>query len=66
MKTIELGSYLESVQARKATLSPDDGVLASEPCRNSGMRRTASKRSILARAEARAKAAGVKSVPSNY
>lgn len=66
MKTLELGSYLEGVQARKATLSRDSGVLAIEPCRNGGARRTASKRAGLARAEVRAKAAGVKPVPSNY
>jgi hypothetical protein len=66
MKTLELGSYLESVQARKATLSADSAMLAAEPCRNGGSRRTASKRSTLARAEARANAAGVKPVRANY
>lgn len=66
MKTLELGSYLEGVQARKAMLSSGSGVLAIEPCRNGGARRAVIKRAALARAEARAKAVGVKPVPSNY
>jgi hypothetical protein len=66
MKTVKLGGYLESVKAQKAKLEPDSGVLFVESCRNGGARRTASKRSALKRADARAKAAGVQPILANY
>ena len=66
MKTLELTGYLAGVSARRATLAPDDAVRAGESCRNGGGRRAAGKRSALKRADARAKAAGVPPVISNY
>lgn len=66
MKTLELTGYLAGVNARKATLAPDDAMMAGESCRNGGARRTAGKRSALKRADARAKAAGLPPVISNY
>jgi hypothetical protein len=66
MKTLELTGYLAGVNARKAKLAPDGAVLVVEACRNSGARRTAEKRSALRRADARAKAANVQPVLSNY
>lgn len=66
MKTFELTGYLAGVNARKTKLAPDGGVLVAESCRNSGARRTAEKRSALKRADARAKAANVQSILSNY
>ncbi len=66
MKTLELNGYLAAVDARKAKLASDRTVLAVESCRNGGARRTAKKRSALERADARAKAAGVESILSNY
>lgn len=66
MKTLELTGYLAGVNARKAKLAPNGAVLAGESCRNGGARRAAGKRSALERADARATAAGVQPVPSNY
>jgi hypothetical protein len=66
MKTLELSGYLAGVNARKAKLAPDSAVLVVEACRNSGARRTAEKRFALRRADARAKAANVQPVHSNY
>lgn len=66
MKTLELNGYLADVNARKAKLASDGTMLAVESCRNGGARRTAQKRSALERAEARAKAASVQSILSNY
>jgi len=66
MKTLELNGYLASVNARKAKLAPVAGVPVVEACRNSGVRRTAGKRTALERADARAKAAGVQPILSNY
>jgi hypothetical protein len=65
MKTLDLGSYLAGVRARKAMLLPDGAGLAIDTARNGGARRTTSKREALALAEARAKAVGVTPVPSN-
>lgn len=66
MKTLELDGYLADLDARKAKLASDRTVLTIESCRNGGARRTAKKRSALERADARAKAAGVESILSNY
>ena len=66
MKTLELNGYLAGVNARKAKLAPDGAVLVVESCRNGGARRTAGKRSALKRADARAKAASVQPILSNY
>lgn len=66
MKTLELNGYLAAVDARKAKLASDGAVLDAESCRNGGARRTAQKRSALERADARAKAARVQSILSNY
>lgn len=66
MKTLELNGYLAAVDARKAKLASDGTVLAGESCRNGGARRAAQKRSALERADARAKAASVQSILSNY
>lgn len=66
MKTLELTGYLAGVNARKTKLAPDGAVLAIESCRNSGARRTTGKRSALKRADARAKAASVQPILSNY
>jgi hypothetical protein len=66
MNTVELASYLKRIQARKAALAPGGDMPAMVSCRNGGARRTEGKRSALARAETRAKAAGVKPVPADY
>lgn len=66
MKTLELNGYLAGVNARKVKLAPEYGVPAVESCRNSGIRRNVAKRAALERAEARAKAAGVQPITSNY
>ncbi|MXP45356.1 hypothetical protein [Allopontixanthobacter sediminis] len=66
MKTLELNGYLAGVNARKAKLAPEGAVLAVESCRNGGARRTAGKRSALKSADARAQAAKVQPVLSNY
>ncbi|CAM4207737.1 Histone H1 [Novosphingobium lubricantis] len=66
MKTLELNGYLAGVNARKEKLAPDGAVLVVESCRNGGARRTAQKRSALKRADARAKAANVQPILSNY
>lgn len=66
MKTLELTGYLAGVNARKTKLAPNGLVLAVESCRNSGVRRSAEKRSALRRADARAKAANVQPILSNY
>lgn len=66
MKTLDLNGYLAGVNSRKAELALGGVVLVVESCRNSGARRTAGKRSTLKRADARAKAAGVEPILSNY
>lgn len=66
MKTLELNGYLADLNARKAKLASDGVVLVVESCRNDGVRRTAGKRSMLERADARAKAASVQRTLSNY
>jgi len=66
MKTLELTGYLAGVNARKTKLAPDGVVLVVESCRNSGARRTTGKRAVLKRADARAKAASVQPILSNY
>lgn len=66
MKMLELTGYLADINARKTKLASDGAVLGAESCRNSGARRTAGKRSALKRADARAKAASVQPILSNY
>jgi len=66
MKTLKLNDYLAEISARKAILASEGVVLDVEACRNSGARRTGRKRSALQRAEARAKAAGIQPIISNY
>ena len=66
MKTLELTGYLAGVKLRKTKLAPDGAEPVVESCRNGGARRTAGKRSALKRADARAKAASVQSILSNY
>lgn len=66
MKMLELTGYLAEVNARKTKLASDGAVPVVESCRNSGARRTAGKRSVLKRADARAKAARVQPILSNY
>ena len=66
MKTLELNSYLAGVKARKAALGFDEGAKAVDARRNKGARRSASKRALLGKAKARAKAAKVAPVASYY
>lgn len=66
MKTLDLNGYLAGVNARKAKLASVEQLPAVEACRNKGGRRTAGKRLALAQADARAKAAGLAPIPSNY
>ena len=66
MKTIEFDRYMEDIRARKARLAPAGELPNFESCRTDGARRTPNKRRLLANAEARAKAAGVDPILSNY
>ena len=66
MKTIAFDTYLEDIRDRKARLALAGDLPDPESCRNDGARRTPNKRRLLANAEARAKAAGIEPVPSQY
>ena len=66
MKTVDLFEYLAEKEARWNGLAAQSVLPSVESCRNDGARRTPNKRRLLANAEARAKAAGIESIPSNY
>jgi hypothetical protein len=58
MRTIDLGSFLGSIEQRKAAIGFDESPVAVEARRNRGTRRTPAKREALQLAEARAVQAG--------
>ncbi len=64
MKSIQLGSYLASVRARKAAFRFDESAAAVDARRNNGGRRLRGKRELLANAAKRAEAAGASTVIS--
>ncbi|MBY6015129.1 hypothetical protein KUV75_09485 [Qipengyuania gaetbuli] len=66
MRTIELNCFLGDVRARKAQLGFDESAEAVDARRNNGVRRTASKRRVLAQIAERAEAAGVEALPASY
>lgn len=66
MKSLDLKSNLAGVNRRKAQLAPEATVREVEILRNNGMRRTARKRETLCRVDARARAASIEPVRSNY
>lgn len=64
VQTIDIETLLARVRARKLELGLDD---ADPPVlRNRGAARTAEKRELLRRTDARARAAGKRPIPSNY
>lgn len=64
MKSIQLGSYLASVRARKAALRFDESAASVDARRNKGGRRLPGKRELLANAAERAGATGTTKVIS--
>lgn len=57
--------HLERIRARKAEQGIVDSPERTEAMRNSGLRRTARKRAILARISERSRAAGVVPTPND-
>ena len=66
MKTTDLQSHLKRVALRKAELGLVDTAEQVAAMRNPGTARTAEKRELLRRAEARALAAGIKPIISHF
>lgn len=66
MKTITLVALWDEIEQRKAAIGWCDDQASTDALRNTGLRRTQRKRDLLARAEARAIAAGRPVVPSKY
>lgn len=63
---VKLRDFLATIEARKAALGMSDTPTATEAMRNKGAGRTAAKRELLRRADARATAAGRLPVISHY
>ncbi len=66
MKIITLAALREQVERKKAVIGWVDDETNTDALRNAGMARTAAKRELLARIEARAKVGGRKTLNSNY
>jgi hypothetical protein len=66
MKTITLTALREQVERKKAAIGWVDDEANTATLRNAGLVRTPVKRALLARIEARAKAAGRKPLSSNF
>lgn len=66
MKTISMAALRLQTEARKRSIGWVDSEAATELLRNKGGKRTPEKRELLAKAEARARAAGDAPVRSHY
>lgn len=66
VNTVTLTDHLERVQRRKAVLGIADTPARSDGLRNKGGSRTPEKRELLARAAARARAAGREPITAYY